>query len=141
MAHKNSTGKEGRVAVVLVRGMVKVVKPVKETLMMLNLHRKNHCVVVPDTPAYKGMLNRVKDYVTWGEIDGDTFAELVQKRGQLVEGRGKAIEVNGKKYKRFFALNPPRKGFGRNGIKRSFKVGGALGERGQKMNDLVKRML
>lgn len=141
MAHKNSTGKEGKVAVVLVRGMVKVVKPVKETLMMLNLHRKNHCVVVPDTPAYKGMLNRVKDYVTWGEIDDDTFAELVQKRGQLSDGRKKSLEVNGKKYKRFFALNPPRKGFGRNGIKRSFKIGGALGERGQKMNDLVKRML
>jgi len=137
-AHKQSKGK---LAVVLVRGMVKVVKPVKETLMMLNLHRKNHCVVVDDTPAYKGMLLRVKDYVTWGEIDDTTFAELVQKRGQVLEGRGKAMEINGKKYKRYFALNPPLKGFGRNGIKRSFKVGGALGDRGEKINDLVKRML
>ena len=132
---------KGKVAVVLVRGMVKVVKPVKETLMMLNLHRKNHCVVVDDTPTYEGMLNRVKDYATWGEIDDATFAELVQKRGQLSDGRKKSLEINGKKYKRYFALNPPRKGFGRNGIKRSFRVGGALGDRGEKMNDLLKRML
>lgn len=136
--HKESHGK---LAVVLVRGMVKVVRPVKETLAMLNLHRKNHCVVIDDTPAYHGMLIKVKDYVTWGEIDDATFAELVQKRGQLSDGRKKSLEVNGKKYKRYFALNPPRKGFGRKGIKRSFKVGGALGYRGEKMNDLLKRML
>ena len=132
---------KGRMAVVLVRGMVKVVRPVKETLAMLNLHRKNHCVIIENTPAYNGMLNRVKDYITWGEIDDATFAELVKKRGQLLEGRGKALEVDGKKYKRYFALNPPQKGFGRNGIKRSFTIGGALGYRGEKMNDLVKRML
>src|SRR3989338_11684489 len=122
-AHKPSKGK---LAVVLVRGMVKVVKPVKETLMMLNLHRKKHCVVINDTPVYKGMLLRVKDYVTWGSIDNATFAELVQKRGQLADERQKSVEINGKKYKRFFALNPPRKGFGRKGIKRAFKIGGAL---------------
>lgn len=137
-AHQPSKGK---LAVVLVRGMVKVVRPVKETLMMLNLHRKNHCVVVDNTPVYKGMLLRVKDYITWGGIDDATFAELVQKRGQLSDGRQKSLEINGKKYKRYFALNPPRKGFGRNGVKRSFKIGGALGDRGEKMNDLVKRML
>src|SRR3989344_6920768 len=127
-AHKPTKGK---LAVVLIRGMVKVVKPVKETLMMLNLHRKNHCVVIDDTPAYKGMLIKVKDYVTWGEIDEATFAELVRKRGQLSDARSKALEINGKKYKRYFALSPPRKGFGRKGIKRAFKIGGALGNRGE----------
>ncbi len=131
----------GKLAVVLVRGMVKVIKPVKDTLAMLNLYRKNHCVVVDDTPSYRGMLIKVKDYVTWGKIDDNTFAELVQKRGQLSDGRRKSLEVNGKKYQRYFALNPPRKGFGRKGIKRAFKIGGALGDRGEKMNDLVKRML
>src|SRR3989344_7299275 len=136
--HKTSKGK---LAVVLVRGMEKVDKPVKETWMMLNLHRKNHCVVIDDTPVYKGMLLRVKDYVTWGSIDDATFAELVQKRGQLSDGREKALEINGKKYKRYFALAPPLKGFGRKGIKTAFKVGGGLGYRGEKINDLVKRML
>ncbi|MEK6809584.1 MAG: uL30 family ribosomal protein [Nanoarchaeota archaeon] len=141
MAQTQNKNPKGKLAVVLVRGMVKVVRPVKETLAMINLHRKNHCVVIDNTPTYHGMLIRVKDYVTWGEIDDATFSELLQKRGQLLEGRGKALEVNGKKYKKYFALNPPRKGFGRNGIKRSFTIGGALGYRGEKINDLVKRML
>ncbi len=139
MAQKEQ--KKGKLAVVLIRGMVKVVRPVKETLAMLNLHRKNHCVVIDDTPTYRGMLIRVKDYITWGEIDDATFTELVQKRGQLLQGRGKGQEINGKVYKRYFALNPPRKGFGRKGIKVPFKSSGALGSRGPKMNDLVKRML
>ncbi len=130
-----------KLAVILVRGMVKVVKPVKETLMMLNLHRKNHCVVIEDTPTYKGMLLRVKDYITWGPIDDATFTELVQKRGQLSDDRSKGVEINGKKYKRYFALAPPLKGFGRKGIKTAFNVSGGLGYRGDKINDLVKRML
>ncbi|MBI2125277.1 uL30 family ribosomal protein [Candidatus Woesearchaeota archaeon] len=140
MAPQEKTGK-GKLAVVLVRGMVKVVQPVKETLAMLNLHRKNHCVVIENTSTYQGMLFKVKDYVTWGEIDDGTFQELVQKRGQLLEGRGKALEVNGKKYKRYFALNSPRKGFDRKGIKDPFSKGGTLGYRGEKMKDLLKRML
>jgi len=132
-----------RLAVVLVRGMVKVVEPVKDTLAMLNLHRKNHCVVVEDNQVNRGMILRVKDYATWGEIDDATFSELLQKRGQLLseEDRGKFLEVNGRKYKRHFALSPPRKGFGRKGVKVSFHIGGALGNRGEKINDLVKRML
>src|SRR3989344_2722744 len=107
MAQTQNKHSKEKLAVVLVRGMVKVVKPVKETLAMLNLHRKNHCVVIDNTPVYKGMLIRVKDYITWGEIDDATFAELVQKRGQLLNGRGKAVEIDGKKYKKYFALAPP----------------------------------
>src|SRR3989338_6835371 len=107
--------KKGKLAIVLVRGMVKVVEPVKDTLAMLNLHRKNHCVVIDDNASNQGMLAKVKDYIAWGQIDDATFAELVHKRGQLLVGMGKGLEVNGKKYKRFFALHPPRKGFERKG--------------------------
>ena len=53
----------------------------------------------------------------------------------------KTLEVNGQKYHRTFYLNPPRKGFERKGIKVSFKAGGALGYRGEKINDLIQRML
>jgi len=124
----NPTGtSEGKLAVVLVRGMVKVTKPVKDTLAMLNLHRKNSCVVLEDNPVNKGMILKVKDFVTWGNIDGETLNELVEKRG--------------KKDKKQFALNPPRKGFGRKGVKVAFKVGGALGDRAEKINDLLRRML
>ena len=43
--------------------------------------------------------------------------------------------------KPFFRLNPPVKGFDRKGIKVPFSLGGALGYRKEKINDLIKRMV
>ena len=81
-----------------------------------------------------GMIGKVKDYVTWGEITEDVYKQLVEKRGEK-------DPKDNKKMKPFFRLSPPRKGFGRKGIKKSFADGGALGYRGDKINDLVKRMI
>ena len=140
----------GRVAIVLVRGMVRVSQPVKDTLAMLRLNRKNHCSVISMNAVYRGMLKKVKDYVTWGEISDELYKELISKRGEEYKGRTsdskqkytfKTIEFEGKKYKPYFRLNPPKKGFGRKGVKMAFKLGGALGYRGDKMADLVMRML
>lgn len=137
-------------AIVVVRGNVKTPQTVIDTLFMLKLRRKNHCVVVPDNPTYRGMIAKIKDYVTWGEIDEDTYQELFQKRAEEYLGRTadsknkytyKTADIKGKKYKAYFRLNPPRKGFGRKGVKASFNVGGALGYRGDKINDLIRRML
>ena len=142
--------KGGRIVVVLVRGIVGVTQKVKDTLTFLNLSRKNHCSVIDGNPINEGMLQKVKDYATWGEIDDSTFKELVEKRGEEYKGRTsdrkgkyhyKTLDVSGKKYKKYFRLNPPRKGFGRKGVKMAFKVGGALGYRGDKINDLIRRML
>ena len=97
------------------------------------------------------MLKKAKDYITWGEVDDKTFQELVEKRGQEFKGvtqdlngkytYKKFFEFNSKKYKKVFRLNPPRKGFGRKGIKKPFNMGGSLGNRDKKMVDLIKRML
>lgn len=139
-----------KIAVVLVRGFVDVWKPIKDTFEMLRLNRKNYCVIIEDNPPNRGMLNKVKDYVTWGPISKETMVELVAKRGEEFKARTtdskekysyKTLEFEGKKYKPYFRLNPPRKGFGRKGIKMPFNKGGALGSRGEKMNDLVLRML
>ena len=118
---------------------------------MLRLKRVNHCILVSETPQYKGMLQKVKDYVTYGEINEETFKSLIEKRGKEYKGRekdnkgkinyNKFFIHNNKKIKKFFRLSPPKKGFGRKGIKVSFKVGGALGYRGEKINDLIKRMV
>ena len=149
-AEKVKTEPQAKLAVVLVRGMVNVTQSVKDTLKMLKLNRKNHCVIIANNPVNVGMLRKVKDYATWGELDENTFKELVEKRGEEYKSRlgdfkkkysYKVLEVNGKKYKPYFRLNPPRKGFGRKGIKMAFNVGGALGYRKEKINDLVQRML
>ena len=140
-----------KIAIVRVRGSINLSGKVKETFSLLRLYRKNYCVVVEDSPSYKGMINKVKDFVTYGEIDDGTYKELIEKRSEEFKGREKDskgkleykkfIVVDGKKIKPFFRLNPPRKGFGRKGIKVSFVAKGALGNRGEKINDLLKRMI
>ena len=140
-----------KIAVIRVRGTIHLSGKVEDTLNLLRLYRKNFCVVVDDNPTYKGMINKVKDYVTYGEIKDDIYKELLEKRGEEYKGReedskgkikyNRFISFNGKKIKPFFRLSPPKRGFGRKGIKVSFKAHGALGYRGDKINDLLRRMI
>ncbi|MBS3098191.1 uL30 family ribosomal protein [Candidatus Woesearchaeota archaeon] len=128
--------KSKKIAIIRVRGTTGVMKPVKDTLNMLRLYKKNCCVVLNDGPNIIGMIKKAKDYITWGEIDDETLKLLTKKRGE------KTKDEEGKEtIKPFFRLNPPRKGFGRKGIKLPFGVGGALGDRKDKINDLIKRMV
>ncbi len=147
---KNNPSTEKKLAVILVRGLVEVPQKVKDTLSFLNLKRKNNCVILEKTPVNMGMIQKVKDYITWGEIDDKLFNDLLTKRGKEVVARLTDVknkysynfmEINGKKYSKVFHLNPPKKGFGRKGIKVPFKTGGALGYRAEKINDLIERML
>ncbi len=121
-----------KLAVIQIRGTINAKKEIKDTLKFLNLQRKNACTIVPDTPNYLGMLNKLKDYVTFGEISEDTNKKLVAKRG---------IKNKEGKLKPFFRLHPPKGGFERKGIKKTFKEGGVLGNRGKEMSKLVERML
>ena len=70
-------------AVVKMRGVVKSKPDVRRTLELLNLDRTNHCVIIEDNEHYRGMLQKVKDYVAWGEIDAETLTILLDKRGML----------------------------------------------------------
>ena len=56
-------------AVLRLRGKGDLRREVKDTLRLLHLTRQNHCAIVPQDPTYRGMLQLVKDYVTWGEVD------------------------------------------------------------------------
>lgn len=124
-----------KIAIIRVRGLTKIKKEIEDTLNMLRLYRKNFCVIVPSTPAYLGMINKVKDYITWGKIDDETEKLLIEKRGEKTKEEGKEV------FKKFFRLSPPRKGFGRKGIKLPFSIGGGLGDRAEKINDILKRMI
>jgi large subunit ribosomal protein L30 len=151
-------------AVIRVRGIVNVTSDIRKTLELLRLRKINHCVILEDNKVNKGMLQVVKDYATWGEVDKDTLMNLIKSRGLLVgdkkitdeyvksatsynnlEKLSQAIIDSKIKYreipeiKPLFRLNPPKKGY--EGIKRSFKNGGALGYRGKEINNLIKRML
>ncbi len=138
-----------KIAIIRIRGITGIKKDIKDTLNMLCLYHNNYCVVVSD--SLLGMIKKTKDYVTWGEIDDETYKLLVEKRGEEYKGRltdtkkkinyKKFIIVNNKKYKKYFRLSPPRGGFERKGIKVPFKKGGALGYRKEKINDLIKKMV
>ena len=151
-------------AVVRVRGQPDVNKDIEYTMNLLGLTRVNHCVVVPENDVMKGMLQKAKDYITWGEINEATLADLIRVRGRLsgdamiddaflaensdfktADEMAKAIINDGYKMKDIdgaklvFRLHPPLKGY--EGNKRSYKNGGALGYRGEAINDLIARML
>ncbi len=148
--------------VIRVRGTTGVIGNIASTLKMLRLNRINHAVLVEENPSFKGMLQKGKDYITWGEIDTETLVELIEKRGKLVGGAAiteeylaentdyssfeelanalinSEIKVKDINMKPVFRLHPPRKGY--EGIRHSIKEGGSLGYRGEAINDLAKRM-
>nr|WP_226988645.1 50S ribosomal protein L30 [Methanopyrus kandleri] len=155
-----------RLAVVRVRGPVGVRRDIEDTMRMLKLLRRNWCVLIDDRPSYLGMLQKIKDYVTWGEVEPDTVAALLKKRGELEGGRPVTDEYVSEhteydsveefaraycefeaelddipKLKPFFRLHPPRGGYERGGIKKPYTLGGALGYRGKAINDLLERMI
>lgn len=116
-----------KVAVLLIRGRINLSGSVRQTLDQLGLSRKHACAVVEESASVKGMLQRVKDCVTWGAVSEETVKQLQSKSKDE-----KRIRCH---------LHPPRGGYGKKGIKKPFAQGGALGARGEKMDDLVKRML
>ena len=139
---------------------------IRDTMAMLNLTKVNHATILPNEPSYVGMLNKAKDYITWGEVDSELIANLLKERGRMVgdkpvtdksikensqfssvekfaqalsSGEARLKDVNN--LKPVLRLHPPRGSKGWGGIKRSYNVGGALGFRGEAIGDLVSRMI
>ena len=73
-----------RIAVIRLKGLADTPPDVEKALDLLRLRRRYTCVVIDERPSYVGMLRLVKDWVTWGEIDADTLAELLRRRGRLI---------------------------------------------------------
>jgi large subunit ribosomal protein L30 len=153
-----------KLAVIRIRGTVELRGDIKETLRMLGLTRVNHCVIIDDDPSYKGMLQKAKDYTTWGDARQDVVEALLRKRGRLTGDKklsdeyvksntsftsiadlAKAVSAGEFKlsaltgFKKVFRLHPPRKGY--RATRRPFKDLGDLGYRGDKINELILRMI
>ncbi len=161
----SKTQKSELIAVIRIRGKVGVRETTERTMKMLNLHRKNWCIVVRNNPGTMGMIRKVKDYCTFGEIDNKTVAKLLEKRGRIIGNKpltenyvrkhtkvgfdGFATMINNEKVKikdipgakPYFRLMPPKGGFERKGIRTSYATGGALGYRGENISKLIEKML
>ncbi|MHC1602906.1 MAG: 50S ribosomal protein L30 [Methermicoccaceae archaeon] len=150
-------------AVVRLRSTIKTKPDIKTTLKMLSLTRVNHCTLVQSTPNYMGMLQVVKDYVAYGEVDADTIEELLVHRAELAGGIRlteeylkentpfSSIRELAEKLatddimlrdipslKPVLRLHPPRKGH--SGIKKAYQEGGVLGNHGKSISKLLHRM-
>jgi large subunit ribosomal protein L30 len=120
-----------KIAIIRIRGTDDVKSGIESTLRMLKLHKKHTCSIYAKTDVLMGMLQKCKDYVTFGEIDEETYKLLVEKRAIVKEG----------KTENYFHLHPPRGGFERKGIKTPYTLKGALGYRKEKINLLIKKMI
>ncbi|MCS7115434.1 MAG: 50S ribosomal protein L30 [Nitrososphaerota archaeon] len=152
------------IAAVRIRGAISAPLQVRETLQMLNLKRNNYAVLIDNRPSFLGMLKTAQNFITWGEVSKETVLMLLKKRGRLV-GDKKLTDEFAKKngynsieelaeaifnckveywklrdVQPFFRLHPPTKGF-RGKIKKGYGMGGELGYRGEKINELLKRMI
>ena len=109
------------------------------------------------------MLQKGKDYITWGEIDAETLAKVITKRGRLagdvkvtdeylkentdyssVEELAKAVveseaTLEDAGIKPVFRLHPPRKGY--KSTKKTYNEGGSLGYRGENLGELIVKMI
>ncbi len=151
------------IAIIRIRGSTGI-KPVAEkTAELLNLNRINHMVLFNENDSINGMLKRVKDYVTWGEVNKETLT-LILKNRALLQGRKKITDdyINNLGYNSFedladalinnktkiknvkdlipvIRLNPPKGGY--EAIQKPFHEKGSSGYRGDKINNLIKKMI
>ena len=148
-------------AIVRVRGRIGTEGVVNDALRMMRLTRINHCTLAPADKA-KGGLQLCKDLITWGEVDAKTLAQMLEKRGRLVGDKRLTKEALSKAgiasfdalassllagdekpaeklgMKKLFRLNPPSGGY--RHTKQQYPKG-ALGYRGEKINELLHNMV
>jgi len=137
-----------------IRGRVGLRNVVKDTFTMLRLDRSHFATLLPETPVYTGMINKVKDYSIFGKISDKALEELLEKRLRLKNKKPVTKELvkkvmetikSGKLLKDVeeihpvLRLSPPVKGF-KGGIKKAVKQGGSLGKH-ESIDEIAKKMM
>jgi len=129
---------------------------------MLHLQTRFRATVIPDTPDYRGMLQKAKEHVAWCEAKPELTLKMIEKRGR-VKGKtlitadvlkalgysklsdlAKALSdgkttLNAVGVKPSVALSPPKGGF-RRSTRRLYSQGGVLGHNPE-LPKLVEAMI
>ncbi|MCS7107006.1 MAG: 50S ribosomal protein L30 [Acidilobaceae archaeon] len=154
-------------AIIRLRGTADISPEVEDTLSLLRLRRRFAASLYwSELPGLEGMLKVIAPWATWGEVEEKVLAELIARRGRLVGDKKitdewvrqnlglRGIEelaqklvagelhyhkLEEKGVKPFFRLTPPKGGF-KKSIKKMGKDG-ELGYRGEKINELLMRMM
>jgi len=140
---------------VRVRGRLDIPAKTSETLDQLGLDARHTVAVYPETDAYEGRLNTVKDTVAYGSVDTDTAASLFETAGatlpdtvsyesfddlftNLENGDVTIGSLRDDGFSPTLRLSPPTKGF--KDTKRQYGQGGSLGNWGSDITALLGRM-
>ena len=149
--------------VVRIKGQADVPHWAVTTLKLLKLDKKFRATIIPAKENTLGMLNKMKHYVSWQEIDISTTKELLDKKGRktgykkitpedfskigfktvddlassLTEGKSSLTKLS--PLKPWFALAPPKGGFKRS-TKKLYEQKGILGHN-KELNTLVRSMM
>ncbi len=157
---------EGYLIAVRVDGTPVVRPPEESTLTALRIKKRFSAVLLRDNPSVRGMLQRVKDHVTWAEAKKEDVKLLLSSRARTSQGLGISSKFVKEKtelaglsellsglysgkftlgklwkigVKPVFRLHPPRGGFPKSS-KRPFTNGGELGYRKDGLHDLLTKM-
>lgn len=148
-------------AVLRIRSPRKKKGTIENVLKHIGLNKVNHCKVVNDEEQIIPVLKKVKDIVTWGELNGETLEKMLRYRSSMkgeltddmidektdyktvsefaeaiVDGNTDVSDFDG--LNSVFRLHPPRGGY--KGVKKPYNTGGSLGYRGKEINSLLSRM-
>lgn len=149
--------------VVRIKGQADVPYWATHTMTLLKLDKKYRATILPAKENTLGMLNKVKHYISWIELDTSLAKELIDKKArksgyQKINDEdlkslgfansdelaaaltdGKVVLSKLKPLKPWFALSPPRYGFKRS-TKKLYGQKGVLGKN-KELGTLVRNMM
>ena len=149
--------------VVSIKGQADVPHWATTTMELLKLEKKYRATILQAKDNTLGMLNKIKHYVSWIELDASLAKELLDKKARksgyqkinsddlkalgfastdelaTALSEGKVMLSKLKPLKPWFALAPPRYGFKRS-TKRLYGQKGILGEN-KDLGTLVRNMM
>ncbi|MDX1441945.1 MAG: 50S ribosomal protein L30 [Nitrosopumilaceae archaeon] len=153
----------GAYLVVRIKGQADVPHWATTTMSLLRLDKKYRATILQAKDNTLGMLNKVKHYVSWIELDAALAKDLLDKKGRksgyrkinsedlkelgfnsidelasaLADGKANLSKL--KPLKPWFALAPPKHGFKRS-TKRLYGQKGVLGSN-KELDSIVRRMI
>ena len=140
------------IAIIRIHGGVNIEGSSQKALYDLRLRRKYSCTLIKPTPENLKLIQKVRNFVAYGDIDNETLKLLIDVRGMPLNktkkiDSDKIIKELEKKdineletLKPFFRLHPPR-----GGIDAKYHFGitkkAVLGDNKKQINSLIRRML
>ncbi len=148
------------------RGSAGLRHQIQAALDDLGLKRRNQAILLPDNPSTRGVLNKLKDTLIWGQATEEILTSLLHSRSK-VPGSGRLTDAEAKK--RFgvegikalakslstgdlkpqelrrrglsttFRLHSPKGGF--RSLKNPSGKGGELGFRPESLKEVIEKMV